>query len=145
MRIPSKIPVLCLSIQQPWAWLIVHGFKDIENSTWPTEFRGRIYVHAHERIDEEFMDFFELEFGKSNRIPKIGKKAPSPEMESIYRGSQVGGIVGEVDVIDCVTESDSRWFCGEDYGFKLANAKPVEFIRCKGMRYFFPLPVITQR
>lgn len=25
------ITMKCLSIQQPWAWLIVNGFKDIEN------------------------------------------------------------------------------------------------------------------
>jgi len=137
----SQPPALCLSIQQPWAWLIVHGFRDIENRTWPTNFRGRIYVHAWEVIDEDAMDFFELEFGKTTPIPIIGKSAPSPAEEGIYLGSQVGGIVGEVDIIDCVTESDSRWFAGEDFGFKLANAKPVEFIPCRGEAPgFFPVP-----
>jgi len=29
-----------LSIRQPWAWLIVDGYKDIENSTWHTNYRG---------------------------------------------------------------------------------------------------------
>ena len=29
-----------LSIQQPWAWLIAHGKKDVENRTWATAFRG---------------------------------------------------------------------------------------------------------
>lgn len=35
-----------LSIRQPWAWLIVHGGKDIENRSWHTKFRGRFLVHA---------------------------------------------------------------------------------------------------
>ena len=35
-----------LSIRQPWAWLIVHGRKDIENRSWRTKFRGRFLVHA---------------------------------------------------------------------------------------------------
>lgn len=35
-----------LTIKQPWASLIVEGIKDIENRTWKTHFRGRIYVHA---------------------------------------------------------------------------------------------------
>ena len=35
-----------LSIKQPWASLIAHGIKDIENRTWKTNFRGRIYIHA---------------------------------------------------------------------------------------------------
>ncbi len=39
-----------LSIRQPWAWLIVNGYKDVENRTWdcPRTFHPpeRIYVHA---------------------------------------------------------------------------------------------------
>lgn len=35
-----------LSIKQPWASLIAHGIKDIENITWKTQFRGRIFIHA---------------------------------------------------------------------------------------------------
>lgn len=27
-----------LSIRQPWAWLVVQGYKDIENRDWPTNF-----------------------------------------------------------------------------------------------------------
>jgi len=29
-----------LSIRQPYAWLIIHGYKDIENRTWGTRVRG---------------------------------------------------------------------------------------------------------
>ena len=29
-----------LTIKQPWASLIVHGIKDIENRTWRTDYRG---------------------------------------------------------------------------------------------------------
>ena len=35
-----------LSIRQPWAWLIVNGYKDIENRTWGPTYRGRILIHA---------------------------------------------------------------------------------------------------
>ncbi len=35
-----------LSIRQPWAWLILHGGKDIENRDWATRFRGRVLIHA---------------------------------------------------------------------------------------------------
>ena len=39
-----------LSIKQPWASLIAHGIKDIENRTWRTHFRGKIYIHASGQI-----------------------------------------------------------------------------------------------
>ena len=32
---------IALSIRQPWAWLIVNGYKDIENRDWKTHYRGR--------------------------------------------------------------------------------------------------------
>jgi hypothetical protein len=50
---------------------------------------------------------------------------------------QTGAIIGEVDIIDCVTESKSPWFVGP-YGFTLAN--PVLYdkpIPCRGMLGFF--------
>ena len=42
-----------LSIRQPWAWLIVNGYKDIENRTWSTDFSGRAYVNAGKRVKPE--------------------------------------------------------------------------------------------
>ena len=35
-----------ISIKQPWASLIAHGIKDIENRTWRTNYRGRVLIHA---------------------------------------------------------------------------------------------------
>ena len=40
-----------LSIRQPWAYLIAIGAKDVENRSWLTRFRGRIYIHASKRFD----------------------------------------------------------------------------------------------
>lgn len=36
----------CLSIRQPWAWLVCIGAKSVENRTWKTDFRGTIAIHA---------------------------------------------------------------------------------------------------
>jgi hypothetical protein len=35
-----------ISIRLPWAWLIVNGFKDVENRSWRTRHRGTILIHA---------------------------------------------------------------------------------------------------
>lgn len=35
-----------LSIKQPWAGLIAAGYKNIENRSWATSFRGRFLIHA---------------------------------------------------------------------------------------------------
>jgi len=40
-----------ISIRQPWANLIVHDIKPIENRSWKTNFRGRVLVHAPVKDD----------------------------------------------------------------------------------------------
>ena len=47
-----------------------------------------------------------------------------------------GGIVGQAVVTDCVPELESPWFFGE-FGFVLADAKPLPFQPCKGALGFF--------
>ena len=93
-----------LSIRQPWANLILRAGKDIENRTWPTSFRGRIYVHAGKSVDWD-VDHMDT------RGHRFEVKVPE----------ETGAILGEVDIVDCVTESDSKWFDGP-YGFVLENA-----------------------
>ncbi len=45
-------------------------------------------------------------------------------------------------VIDCVTESRSKWFDGPGYfGYVLANPRPLKKpIHCKGNRGFWTVP-----
>jgi len=41
-----------LSVEQPWAFLIVAGIKDIENRTWqPEQMPCRILIHASKAVD----------------------------------------------------------------------------------------------
>lgn len=37
---------VCLSMHQPWASLLVHGIKTHEGREWPTNYRGRVWIHA---------------------------------------------------------------------------------------------------
>jgi hypothetical protein len=48
----------------------------------------------------------------------------------------LGGIVGRAEIVDCVTEMDSRWFFGR-YGFVLRNAEALPFQPCRGALGFF--------
>ena len=40
------IPQRCLTVKNPWAFLIVHGIKDVENRNWKTNFRGNVFIHV---------------------------------------------------------------------------------------------------
>ncbi len=119
-------PLLCLSVRQPWAWLIVNGWKNIENREWPTRFRGRFLIHASKgmtRGEYEAAFMFVAGFAPSLVIPPMG-------------ALERGGIVGEAVLLDCVTRHDSEWFCGT-YGFVLDDQKPLPFEPCTGAMGFF--------
>lgn len=112
-----------LSIRQPWAWLVVNGYKDIENRTWSTKFRGRIYVHAGQRTVPD--DYHQ----QREYATEAGIVIPS----QLVRGA----IIGEVTITGCVFASESPWFCGP-YGFTLEN--PVAYdtpVPCRGQLGFF--------
>jgi hypothetical protein len=34
-----------LALRPHWAWFAVNGYKDIENRSWATRLRGRIWIH----------------------------------------------------------------------------------------------------
>lgn len=109
-----------LSIQQPWAWLIVNGHKDIENRDWAARLRGRVLIHAGKKIDQDAIRYVREHF------PHI----------VLPLSFDTGGIVGEARLVDCVRSSFSRWFMGH-YGFVLEDAKPLPFVPLRGQLGFF--------
>ena len=122
----SKTVFRALSIRQPWAWLIVNGYKDIENRTWWSSYRGRLLIHASKAMDDmslqDIIEFYD--------IPEI-----APSTVILHRG----GIVGEVTMVDCVEQPmKSKWFHGP-CGFVFRNPKPLPFMSCRGQLGFFPV------
>ncbi|ODN69225.1 ASCH domain-containing protein [Methylobrevis pamukkalensis] len=124
-----------LSIMQPWAWLIVAGHKDIENRTRATGVRGRILVHAGKRVDLDAMTEI-----KAGRHPVTGR----PLRLTLPGAFPTGAVVGEVEIVMCVTDHRSDWFVG-DHGFVLRN--PLEFAPepWRGQLGFFDIPDDTAR
>ena len=112
-----------LTIRQPWATLIMQGYKRFEFRSWQTKYRGDLLIHAGKGIDKEAM----------KRLAKyIPKDMPT------------GKILGKVTLVDCIkcdenfkemclkenkdiyTESSFK----ENYGWQLENIevfdKPIE-------------------
>lgn len=40
-----------ITVWQPWAAAIIHGGKTIENRSWTTSYRGRLYILAGHKVD----------------------------------------------------------------------------------------------
>src|SRR2546423_1928469 len=116
-----------LSIRQPWPYCILHlgkHAKDIENRGRRFNHRGPLLVHASQGLRSgELLDAIHW---IAKNVGDVSRELPVST--SSY---QRGGIVGVVDVVDCVEESVSPWFDGP-YGLVLANPRPLPFVPYKG-------------
>lgn len=114
-----------ISIRQPWAWAILHAGKDVENRNWKTTLRGHVLIHASKTFD---MDRWKWIAENATRLGFL--EIP------YHTDFLTGGIVGRTDIVDCVTESESKWFCGP-YGFVLENTRELPYTPYKGMPGLF--------
>lgn len=81
-----------LTINQPFAHLIVSGEKRVENRKWKTRFRGPLAIHAG--ISRKRLDLDDAGLTDASGVPVS-------EME-------FGAIIGVVDVVDCLPIADIR-------------------------------------
>lgn len=89
-----------ISIKQPCAYLICVGIKDIENRTWSTKFRGRVYIHASGSQYKQPWDVLSKE--QNEHMMQNKMCIPGSELE-------YSAIIGHVDIVDCVINHDSIW------------------------------------
>lgn len=91
-----------LSIKQPWAHLVPAGIKDIENRTWRTNFRGRVFIHASaQALSYKHLSLTQIAFLHEHHKDLL---------EDIVKKRLVtSAIIGEVDIVDCVQDHPSMW------------------------------------
>jgi hypothetical protein len=134
----SNLPTIALSIRQPWAWLIVNGYKDIENrSRCIKNFLGPVLIHASQTFSQGDYDACLLFCASDERLRKAGIALLNENQ--LYRG----GIVG---VADITAHGDwpmkSPWWTGP-YSYTIRDARPLPFKPCKGRLGFFPCDYTT--
>ncbi len=118
-----------LSIKQPWASLIAHGIKDIENRTWKTNFRGRILIHSAKRpiYGKSLFDLL-----TKDQLQKINEKVG---FDASCVWDHYGAIIGSVEIVDCVVNHPSIWAEKGVWNWVLANPiifdKPIENVKGK--------------
>jgi ASCH domain len=128
-----------LSIRQPWAWLIVNGYKTVENRSRSLGYpRKPFLVHASSRMTEADYDACVLFLRSSDALRHLVFELP--DFDALERG----GIVGQATIkymcsVGCVfslTSSHAPWYHGQ-VGYVLHEAKPLPFKPCKGRLGFF--------
>ena len=114
-----------LTIKQPWASLIIEGYKKFEFRSWKTNYRGKILIHSglsFEKDTKERFKDYDLEY-------------------------KLGYIIGEAEIVDCILVDKEfnenlrninsvvygRSNHVENYAWKLENIKKYDNpIPCKG-------------
>lgn len=99
-----------LTVKQPWASLICMprednpslGIKDIENRTWRTKFRGRIFIHASAKSAD-------VDFSTQQTAELFESGIWNPDNGFSDKLNTCSAIIGEVEIIDCVLNHPSIW------------------------------------
>lgn len=81
----DETQAFALTVHQPWAELLVTGRKSIELRTWPTEYRGRLWVHASRKLVRPAAEQFGL--------------------KNVFQG----GFVGSINLVAVVPLTRDRW------------------------------------
>lgn len=102
-----------LSVREPWAWAIIFGGKDVENRTWKTPYRGRIWIHASSSID---------------RQRSTSGHDPIDLLKSAGDAAVLRAFIGSVNLVDIVRNHPSSWASSrpEMYHWVLANPIPLD-------------------
>ena len=93
-----------ITIKQPWASLIVHGIKDIENRTWPCpkKYIGqRVLIHSG--LDKR--GGWTLNHDQAGALCRSKSILYSTDFNNLPFGS----IIGSVEIVDCTFNHPSIW------------------------------------
>lgn len=158
----------CLSLRQPWAWAVVHAGKSVENRRWNTNFRGEFLIHAAvwpgdvvamaARADgggrrcKPLDDAHDEAMAMLDMARDVGATLPtSVSMRDLW--GQRGGIIGQARLVDVIppcrpmvgglfeaVPCSHAWHMPDQYGFVLADIRPLPFTPYKGALSFFDVP-----
>jgi hypothetical protein len=114
--------------QTAWAQLIIIGGKDVENRSRRTSFRGRFAVHVSlKRADYEDVD-----------VEAIPRDLREPMKLAWERNASAGRVIGTVEPVDCVRDSNSIWAIDNYWHWVLRNPRPYSRSRpAKGQLGFW--------
>ena len=87
-----------LTIKQPWASLIIEGYKSYEFRSWKTNYRGKILIHAG----------LSLEKSVASKFVEYNLKY------------DLGCIIGEAELTDCI-------LVDEKFNQELRNINPLVY------------------
>ena len=110
-----------ITIRQPWAYALAFGWKDVENRSWRTNYRGPVALHAGLVVDSEWASLY------PDSAPR------PPYVEALH----LGVIIGIADLVDVTRDHPSVWSLPGQFQWVFTNAhfiEPVPYVGSQGLR-----------
>lgn len=140
--------MMCLSLMQPWATLVVSGAKRCETRTWQTAHRGPLAIHASRRFPE------------SARLLCLQEPFRSALMRAGFRQPAdlpMGVVLGAVEMLDCLPVPEVAARLADDpielafgdyqlgrWVWQFADPRPLVFpLPATGRLGLFTVPEVT--
>lgn len=87
-----------LTVKNPWATLIVNGYKEYEFRSWKTNYRGKILIHSSANLEKNMLSRF----------------------QDYNLDCTNGAIIGEAEIVDCI-------LVDEEFNKELTSINPVVY------------------
>lgn len=134
------VTIKALSLWQPWGSLCANGSKRYETRSWPTDYRGRLLIHAAKRWTLDEMDMLDEDYF-----------CDALKNEKGYKEKKLvtGALLCFVDLVDVIriTRAFAASLSAQErafgnyaegrYAWKLANIRRFEPIPARGMQGLF--------
>ena len=158
--------VKVLSVKNPYAYLIIQGGKDVENRTWTTDYRGRLYIHSSGdampfTLEEDYPDLksdkkYDSYVSKIRNFHKSISEyyekfgiTEDTDISSWIKKTDIWflksqSIIGYVDLVDIIKDSSSPWSIDGQYHWILKNPtllkNPIRQVKGKLGLWNYNLP-----
>lgn len=126
--VPLSLPVL--SLWEPWASLIAAGFKLHETRHWPTKVRGRVAIHATQKVERDVEPELDalcvFALGADwRRTRPAGCVLAVADLTGCYRADHLAE--GRPPLLAAVRECDilSGNYADGRFGFRLETVRPL--------------------
>ena len=140
----------CISLWNPWAFLMAINAKRNETRSWPTAYRGELAIHAAKKWNNDLRDVCAM----PPFVGVLGEFLRSTAHDiSVYTREYMpfGAIVAVVDLVDCVQITEKNLPDGNELDFgdyradrfmwQTENAKRLRLpIPFRGQQGLFALP-----
>ena len=101
-----------ITIHQPYASAIMQLGKDVENRSWTTSYRGKLYIHAGKARPKSEHNLFVSQI--NGRLPKG------------FLNFDLGAVLGYCTLSDIVKDSSSKWAVLGQYHWLLTDVVKFE-------------------